>query len=209
MDRCLLMISMAIRKKIFLIARLFALCCCIFLLTGCEAQVEGAAQILVNLQKTYTVIVGLIVSIAYLAGAAFFMKGIFAFKVYAEQRTMMSSQLSIKIPISYVAAGVGLLWLPTVISITTNSVFMTPDVNIIGYNMGITPADKIRNAVYATIQVMGLIAVLRSFFLATVHQPIGGGGQGGMGKAVLHFAGGLAALNIDKLVNILHDIFAG
>ena len=188
----------------------FLLCCAVLLLTGCQGTIDGAAKILINLQQSYNAIVDLIISVAYLSGAGFVMKGVFAFKLYGEQRTMMSSQVSIRVPVAYLAVGVGLLYLPAMISLASNSVFMDPEVKLIGYNVGDSPIDKVKNAVFATIQIMGLVSIMRAFFSASVHHPPGGGGgQGGMGKSALHFLGGLAALNIEKMIDIMHNVFVG
>lgn len=175
------------------------------LLTGCPHFKHAASEILINLQSTYVHVVDLVMSIAYLSGAMFVVKGIFAFKIYGEQRTMMSSQVSVRTPVAYFAVGICLLFLPHVISIMSNSVFMQPDI-VLKYGGGEDMATDVEYSIFNLVKIMGLIAVVRALFMASVPQPPGGGGgQGGLGKAAMHFFGGLAALNIEYMVDMIKN----
>jgi intracellular multiplication protein IcmC len=186
----------------------YALLFAMFLtLPGCSSMLtsfHGMTEFLVRLQSQYRSIVGLIISFAYLAGAAFVMKSIFAFKVYGEQRTMMSQQTTIKVPLTYLSIGMALLFLPQVISIATMSLFLTPTVELMGYSNATDTFDTVETAVYGMIQIVGLIAVVRALFIVS-HQ---NSQQGGMGKAIAHFAGGIAALNVTHMVDILNNEFS-
>lgn len=177
------------------------------LLTGCQKTLTSASDMLIRLQTSYVYVAGLIMSIAYLAGALFAVKGIFAFKAYGEQRTMLSPQVSIKVPLTYFGVGVGLLFLPKMISITSNAVFMQPTISIMGYQGDVDSWQNLLSAVYGLVQIVGLISLVRAFFIASVPQQMGSGGQGGMPKAAVHFLAGLLALNVDKVVNIMQYYF--
>ena len=181
---------------------------CALSLTGCPLEIFSAAQILINLQSSFKYIVDLIVSVAYLSGALFVVKGIFAFKVYGEQRTMYSAQVSIRIPVAYFVCGIGLLFLPKMISITTNAAFMQTDVQL-AYPSADIWYDQLLASIYDVIQIMGLIAIVRAFFIASVPQSIMSGSQGGgMPKAMMHFLGGIAAVNVQYLMSLIQNAVA-
>lgn len=191
-------------KYIQLILRLFSLLALVVMLAGCEKMKDSAENVLIHLQSSYVFLMNLIISVAYLSGALFVVKGIFAFKIYGEQRTLMSSQISVRVPVTYFAVGIGLIFLPRMISIMSNTLFMRPELTM-GFTEGegFTPLEE---SVYNLIKLMGLIAVVRAFFIASVPQPQGGGGQGGLAKAAIHFLGGLAALNVEYMVQLLKNI---
>lgn len=194
------------QDKFFRKLPLFGAFACTFLLTACTQEIVSAGQLLINLQSSFQYIVDLIISIAYLSGALFFVKGIFAFKIYGEQRTMYSSQVSIKIPITYIVVGIGLLFLPKMISLVSNATFMQANVSLMSYPAGIDWFKSLKASVYDVVQIMGLIAIVRAFFLASVPTSIMSGSQGGgMPKAIVHFMGGIAAVNVDYLVKFISN----
>ena len=55
----------------------------------------------------------LVTAVAYVMGFGFAFKAIYSLKIYGEQRTMMSSQGSIKTPVAYLIAAVALMFSPT------------------------------------------------------------------------------------------------
>jgi hypothetical protein len=199
------MTSITLNKITHSLIRSLCLISVAIFLTGCSHLQHAASEMLINLQSTYVHIVDLIMSIAYFSGAMFVVKGIFAFKIYGEQRTMMSAQVSVRTPVAYFTVGICLLFLPHVISIMSNSIFMQPDI-VLKYGGGEDMASEVQSSVFNLIKIMGLIAVVRALFIASVPQPPGGGGgQGGLGKAAMHFFGGLAALNVEYMVEMIKN----
>jgi intracellular multiplication protein IcmC len=183
--------------------RVALIVCYLLFLPGCAKLIDGSEQALVKMQTLYVAFADLVISVAYVSGVFFVVKGIFSFKQYGEQRTMMSSQTTVRVPLTYFTVGVLMLYLPKLISIMSNAAFAQPVINIIGFQGDVDNANNIKNAVYALVQIVGLISVVRSLFIASNPHP--GGGQGGFGKAVVHFVAGLIALNITYVMKLLEN----
>jgi hypothetical protein len=197
------MTSTEIKRDSFI--RLVLLIAGTFLLAGCEIK-ESSAQALLRIESTYVYIMDFAMSVAYVSGALFVVKGIFAFKIYGEQRTMYSPQVTIRTPMVYFIVGLGLLYLPNLLSIVNNSVFLQPEIDIQGYKGNVDSWDNVVSAVEGLVQIVGFFAIIRAFFIASVPIPMGGGGgQGGLPKAAVHFFAGLAALNINTVVQIVDN----
>lgn len=173
-------------------------------LSGCGIITIGGdlVTILNRLSRYYQNFIDLTIAFGYLAGVLFVMKALFAFKVYGEQRTMMSTQTSIRIPLTYLAVGMALLFMPSMVSIMSQSFFMTPTVGIIGYtnNTGDVFND-VKTNVYALIQVFGVISFVRGWFLISHTQ----GAQGSIGKGVTHIMAGIVGININTFATIINN----
>jgi len=190
-------------KMLAVVARVALLISLFLLLPSCAKLVDSASQTLIKLHALYESFADLLVSIAYVSGIFFVSKGIFAFKQYGEQRTMMSSQTTVRVPLTYFTVGVAMLYFPKMISIFSNAVFSQPVIELIGYHGGIDSGVDVKQAVYALVQIVGLVSVLRALFIASNPHP--GGGSGGFSKAVVHFVAGLLALNISYVMSILQS----
>lgn len=193
----------ACHKTINVISRLLIIFSLLLLLTSCEKMVDNASQVLIKLHQLYEGFADLVISIAYVSGILFVTKGIFAFKQYGEQRTMMSSQTTIRVPLTYFTVGIAMLYFPRMISIFSNSIFSQPVIQLIGYQGSVDSGVDVKQAIYALVQIVGLVSVLRALFIASNPHP--GGGQGGFGKAVVHFVSGLIALNIEYVMTLLES----
>lgn len=173
---------------------------CLFL-TSCSKVVDTAGQFLIKLQETYVAVTDLTMALCYLFGTGFVIKSIFSFKQYGEQRTMMSSQTTIRTPVTYLSVGLAFLYLPALVSIFSNSAFGQPVVNLIGFQNDIDTSENIKNAVYALVQVVGFISMVRAIFIASNPHP--NPGQGGLPKAAIHFLAGLLAVNVSYVMSLV------
>jgi hypothetical protein len=192
------------QKYLFaVIARLALLVSLVLLLPSCAKLVDSASQTLIKLHALYESFADLVISIAYVSGIFFVSKGIFAFKQYGEQRTMMSAQTTIRAPLTYFTVGVAMLYFPKMLSIFSNAVFSQPVIELIGYHGSVDSGVDVKHAIYALVQIVGLVSVLRALFIASNPNP--GGGNGGFAKAVVHFVAGLLALNISYVMSILQS----
>lgn len=190
-------------KIISVISRLLVIFSLLLLLTSCEKMVDSASETLIKLHALYEGFADLVISIAYVSGVFFVTKGVFAFKQYGEQRTMMSSQTTVRVPLTYFTVGLAMLYFPRMLSIFSNSIFSQPVIQLIGYQGSVDSSVDVKQAIYALIQIVGLVSVLRALFIASNPHP--GGGQGGFGKAIVHFVAGLIALNITYVMTLLES----
>src|SRR3990167_3303296 len=158
-------------------------------LAGCSVNGQQAdlSAFLNNLARTYTSLWKLITGFAYLAGAFFGLMAVFQFKIYAEQRTMMSLQTNIMKPLMHLLVCVALMWLPR-----TFSVLM---VRTFGYQLALTPA------LLGLVRIVGLVSFVRGWMMM-VHVAEQGH-QASFGKAMTHIFGGLLLINIVGASNLL------
>ena len=190
-------------KILAMIARIVLLVSLFILLPSCAKLVDSASQTLIKMHALYESFADLVISVAYVSGIFFISKGIFAFKQYGEQRTMMSSQTTVRVPLTYFTVGVAMLYFPKMLSIFSNAAFSQPVIELIGYHGSVDSGLDVKHAVYALVQIVGLVSVLRALFIASNPHP--GGGGGGFGKAIVHFVAGLLALNISYVMSILQS----
>lgn len=165
-----------------------------------------ALQMLTNLSSSYPSITKLVYGFSYLLGLLFMFKSIWMFKQYGESRTQMSSQTSLRGPITLMCVAAVLLWLPSALHTLIMTAFGHE--YVIGYSVPATnPLGQVgMYALIYLVQLVGLIAFIRGWvYLA---QGAGGGqSQHTTGKALTHIIGGLLAVNIVELTNILWNSF--
>lgn len=165
-----------------------------------------AIQMLTSLSSSYPNITRLIYGVSYLMGLLLMFKSIWMFKVYGESRTMMSQQTSLRGPITLMCVASVLLWLPSGL----HTMIMTAFGHQYVLQYTVSPTNPLgQTGMYALIylvQIVGLIAFIRGWvYLA---QGAGGGqSQHSTGKALTHIIGGLLAVNIVEVTNILWNSF--
>lgn len=178
------------------------------MLTGC-AQISNGGDltaILNNLMKQSVAIFDLLIAFCYLAGAGFVTKGMYEFKTYGEGRTSQSPQTTLRIPLTHLAVGMCLLYAPSMISILGNSIMGQPTVILAYLDPAYSDAEgtwaEVETAVVTLLQICGLVAFIRGFFMLSQTQP---GANGGMGKGLTHVFAGLLLLNLPTFMEILYN----
>lgn len=164
-----------------------------------------ALQMLINISNSYPQITKLIYAVSYLLGLAFMVRAIYWLKEYGEQRTMMSSQTSLKGPITLFIIASVLLWLPSGLHTFIMTAFGHE--NVLGYTGSIGGLGTVGTyALIYLVQIIGLISFIRGWvYLAQGAK--GGQGQHTTGKALTHIIGGLLAINVVEFTNILWTTF--
>jgi intracellular multiplication protein IcmC len=143
---------------------------------------------------------------AYVIGIAFAFKALYSLKVYGEQRTMMSSNASMKEPLSYLFVAGIFIFLPTGVGVFLNTTFGTD--SIMAYSALPSAFDLTQeNGGYALLQLLqliGIIAFIRGWVLIA---RAGAQGQqpGGVGKGLMHVFGGVLLMNIVYTLNIVYN----
>jgi len=178
--------------------------------------ITNQADILANIAASLEPVERLITGLAYLMGIAFAFKAIYSLKVYGEARTMMSSNASMKEPVTYLVVAAIFIYLPAAMDVLLMTTF--GDSTILNYAPVSSPnsfIDALFGAQSAVgrplsliIQVIGLIAFVRGWVLIAR-----GGGQGGQpgttGKGLMHVFGGILAINIVKTLEIVNNTLYG
>lgn len=173
-------------------------------------------SILANIAESLISVQKLISAWAYLIGIAFVMKAVYSLKVYGEQRSMMSSNSSIKEPVMYLFAGSLLLFFPTGFQVMMNTVFgyssvlqyapLSSQSPILSALFG--QSSQIGQYLAIIIQTIGGFSFVRGWVLiarsAAQGQP-----PGGTGKGLTHVFGGVLAMNIVGTLQVLNNTLYG
>lgn len=160
----------------------------------------------VNLSQSYPQINKLIWYTAYIIGIALLIKGLYSLKVYGDMRNMMQAQHSLKGPLSLIVVGAILLYLPQAAKIFIKTGFGSKTVNILSYSQDQGWDTNVSKAIFGFVQIVGLISFIRGWlFLVQASQQHAQ--QGITGKAWTHIIGGILAINILGVKDVLWATF--
>lgn len=171
------------------------LICLLLMLGGCsmfQMPTGGIQQLLENLQANIEPLIRLIIACAYVTGFMMIVSAMYKLRIYGETRTMMPTHAQLSGPLMQFLVGVCLLYFPTFINYSVYTFWNDP---ILEYSGGTDWTDTLKHAVFSIIQLFGYIAVLRGLIMMSksAHQ----GAQPGLfSKGIVHFVGGVLAINI-------------
>lgn len=180
-----------------------------FALAGCERNLPTATfdQMLNNLSQSYPALWRMMTAIAYVIGFVFFFTALYQMKIYGELRTMMASQANLKTPMTYMIAGSFLIYMPTAFNMLEYTVFHTTGASVLSYHGGATPSDKVNDAFYGLLQIVGLMAFIRGWVIIAKSSRTGV--QANYGKGLTHVIGGLLAINIVGFSDVMYKSLFG
>lgn len=188
--------------------KLLCLVAVTLLLAGCTSSSSPTdfQSMLQNLSASYPDLWKLLTAAAYVLGWGFVLKAVYALKAYGESRTMMSSNASLKGPISYFFAGAMLIFTPKAFVMINTTLFGTP--NILSYTGGgvaqLSQTSVV--AVLGVVQIVGLLAFIRGWvYLSKAGEQ--SGGQPVLGKALTHIVGGAMAINVVQIKDVIWNTF--
>ncbi len=164
-----------------------------------------ALQMLTNLSRAYPALWKMLTGACYVIGFAFAVRGVYYLKQYGEMRTMMASNTSLKTPVVFFIVSAVFIYIPAGFRLLSQTVF--------GYNSplayshetsGMNPV--VLAAITGLISIVGLISFIRGWLIlvANTEHP---GGQATLGKAITHIIGGLLAINVLGVVDIVWNTF--
>lgn len=134
-------------------------------------------------------------ALMYLVGTVFIFRGVIALKQYG-QSGANASQGGLKPALIYLSVGAGLIFYPSMINTSLNTIFGSN--NIIAYtnNEGLTNQSKlILQTVELLLRLIGYVAFFRGWVLMT--QLAGQQSQPGtLGRALSHIFGGIFLINV-------------
>lgn len=166
-----------------------------------STQPINVDQMLANLQEQIPYLTQFVTAFAYLSGFFFVFGGLYKLKEYGEARTMMSSNTDMRRPLVSLATGTGLIFLPTMVSTSLVTVF--GDNSIMQYQGTGTSWDEMGQTIVSIVYFIGGLAFVRGLFHlhragTTQQQP------GALAKGILHILGGVMAMNIVQVTNIIY-----
>ena len=165
-----------------------------------------ATQMLINLNTHLPAVFRLISAFSYVLGFIMAVRGVYYLKLYGELRTMTASQTSLRTPVTYLIAAAALMFMPTVIHIFIKTSFgYDSPLRYDQINSTINPI--LLQALVGIVQLVGFIAFIRGWLILIANASHSGGGQNSMGKALTHIIGGVLAINIVGLVDVLWNTF--
>lgn len=188
-------------KQIVLIIILSCVSVASYAFTG-----EDLVGMMQTLQTNLGPLYKLVIATSYVMGIWFMVDGIFRLKKYGQARTMMSTNTSLAKPVLLFCFGLGLLYFPTLINISVQSLWAYGSNSILKYPTDTGLWNGVVNPLVDLIRLFGLIAFLRGMLILTRlanenPQP------GSVGKGMMHITGGILAINIVGTVNVIKATF--
>ncbi len=159
-----------------------------------------------NLAQSIDQVYTLVTAAAYVIGISFAFKALYSLKVYGELRTMMSSNASIKEPLTYLLVAAVFIYMPTAFGILMNTTFGQQ--NVLAYSQLPSAFDLSESnggfALLKLLQLIGVIAFVRGWVLLA--RSAGQGAQpGGFGKGLMHVFGGVLLMNIVGTITVVYN----
>lgn len=146
----------------------------------------------------------LVTASTYLLGIFMISNALYNLKAMADARTMMSSQADLSGPIVKMFIGVGLIWWPTLIDVTTYTFWGTT--SPLSYNPTYGyEIDTVIEVAFEVIRLVGIIAFIRGWYYIVKSGEQGS--QASVGKGLTHVVGGLLAYHIGAFVRVLMNTF--
>lgn len=162
-------------------------------------------NMLLNLDEVLPELEDFLRAFAYLAGIIFIVRGLYQLKIYGEMRTMMSNNADIKGPIKMFVVGAVLMYLPGAFEVSFQTLFdysLPKQVDDVDFG---SKYSNVARALMHLVQLIGLISFIRGWFMIAKS----GGPQqgGGFGKGMIHIIGGIMAVNVYGMMEILYNTF--
>lgn len=160
----------------------------------------NAQQMLVNFAQSVPNLMRLVTAIAYVLGLYFMISALIKLKHFGESRTMMSREHSLAAPLTLLAVGAALIYLPTSIQVGMSTFWTNP--NPYGYTIEKGQWMEFFNVIVLILQLIGVIAFIRGMVILA-HVGSQGGHQATFGKGLTHIIGGVLLINIFQFVQII------
>ena len=160
----------------------------------------NAATMITNFAASVPELMRLTTAIAYVLGLYLVMQGVLGLKKYGEQRTQMSSEHSLKGPLTMMAVGAGMLYLPTSVQQGFATFWTNP--SPYAYQTSDTgPFQEFINACFLIVQLIGTIYFIKGLSMMTHLDR--GGQQGGFSRALTHIIGDIFCIDLYDFLNTI------
>lgn len=178
---------------------------------GSFVEKYNLQQLIINLKSSFDAFTELSTVIAYALGIIFIGMGVFNMVKYGKD-----SNKSVKIIFFPIFAGAILLVLPFFVNITEESLFN--DVYNSADNLSALKTGAVMNAleernilpetidsIYSLLRLVGLVAVIRGFYIIKELGSDNGNREASIPKAILHIIPGVILINIGIFVDVLFN----
>ncbi len=173
---------------------------------GNAATTMDALTMLANLSRSFPALTLMATALCYVIGMGLAIRAIYYLKVYGELRTMMSTQSSLKVPMTYIVTSAVFLFLPTAFQTMTMTLFGTS--SMLGWENANTSINPIvLKAIGGFVQLLGFVAFIRGWLILVANAQSPGGGGASFGKGLTHIIGGLLLVNIFGVANVIWNTF--
>jgi intracellular multiplication protein IcmC len=164
----------------------------------------SAQNMIIEFAKSIPNLMRLVTSFAYVFGMVLIIRGIIKFKHFGESRTMMSEEHSIIVPITYIAVGASLIYLPSAVNVGMSTFWNEP--NPYGYIEYTDQWGSFIRICFLVVQLVGTIAFIRGLILMS-HAGGRHGQQGAFKQGLTHIIGGILCINIYQFVQVILATF--
>jgi intracellular multiplication protein IcmC len=177
------------------------------LLFGCGANSGDIdlAQMMANIAESMPDVLAMVTAASYIMGFTIVMMGIYKLKEYGEARTMMSSQVSIWPIIITLSVGSMLIFFPSTIEVTMQTLFDYSSPISYSGTSG-SESDELISDLVIIMQIIGAISFIRGLLLLNTSSHRGAQ-PGGFSKGITFVVGGILAINMygtwEVLVNTI------
>lgn len=164
----------------------------------------SAQSMLIQFAKAIPNLMRLVTSIAFVLGFVLIIRGIIKLKHFGESRTMMSEEHSIMVPITYIAIGAMLIYLPSTVQVGMSTFWSEP--NPYGYVEYTDQWGSFIRICFMVVQLIGTIAFIRGLLILS-HSGGRHGQQGTFSRGLTHIIGGILCINIYQFVQVILATF--
>jgi intracellular multiplication protein IcmC len=192
------------------------------------ASMPDLSTVLQNLEDILNPLADLLIVISFIGGIYFIYTGILELKLFGQPPSQMMRPGELKGPLVHIIIGAVLIYIPTTSDIVTFSLLGDSGKTVFSggaINIGLAgsasdellsyapiPIEQkwhdVMNTIFHYVQFIGLIAFVRGWFiLSKVGQH--GGQPGTASKGVIHVLGGIIAINIVPVLEILRNTIIG
>lgn len=193
-----------------------------------ELTALDVQDILVNLQKILDPALILLLTISFIIGIFFILKGLLLLKAFAMPLTQASRPGELSGPLIYLLVGTVMIYIPTSTDVITSTLFgSAPSMFDAGggasvYRMG-QASDQIMgyasvalesqwatliNTVVYYMQFIGFLAFMRGWIIIS-HAAQHHGQEGSLSKGLIHIVGGILAINFLPLIKAISNTIGG
>lgn len=165
-----------------------------------------------NLGEAVGLIKALVGGVAFICGIALVIKGIMAFKIYANQTFGSAQRGEMSGPIVYIFVGAVLVYLPSASDVALFTIFQKTEVgseaDMLAY---LVPGaeEKWKEIALLLVKYMmlvGFIAFVRGWLILS-KMGAAGGQPGMLGKGLTHIIGGAILMNIPDFMMLMANTF--
>lgn len=154
----------------------------------------------------------LIVALSYVIGLTLTIRGLMMYRIFANQTYGSAQRGEIAGPLVFLVVGIVLLYFPTSINLSVNTLFGSSELSafesLAGYQSTTTGPNwyLIQNVIVKYLNLIGLIAFIRGWVILS-KMGHSGAQPGSIAKGIVHIVGGIILINLISTIKVLAGTF--